>query len=217
MIRPLALVFLFVSLATAAGARVPVFVLEPGVYDKIVIDDGEVWLGVFPAGDHAVVRECMLHVRKIKSPDDAEGEATKIEATPGEPLFLLKGTPNVKAGSVKSLYTKAEGVFPDVEVTLRGNRYSLRAVDETASDGFRLRRLILNVDGKQMVLGECPRRDSIYPVWVGDLDGDGRLDVYVRIEHHNYAVEQMLFLSSVDPARKRITARAARLSIRKLE
>ena len=218
MIRFVAFTLFFIFAPIASAAKFPAYVLESGVYEKIVIDDGEVWLGVYPAGDHAEVRECKLRVRQVKNPEEYEGEATKVEVTPNnEPLFMLKGARSVKPGNIKSLYTKGEEFPRKVAVTLQGNKYVLETAEEKESDGFRVWRLKLKLNGRQMVLGECPRRDSIYPVWVGDIDGDGRLDVYLRIEHHNYAMEQLLYLSSVDTAGKALTARAAKLSIRKLE
>jgi len=218
MIRLVALMLFFASVPTASAAKIPIYVLESGVYEKIVIDNGEVWLGVYPARDHAEVRECKLRVRQAKNPDEYEGDATKVTVTPNdEPLFMLKGAHSVKLGNVKSLYTKSDELPRKVPVTLQGKKYLIETVEEKESDGRRVWRLKLRLDGREMVLGECPRRDSIYPVWAGDLDGDGRLDVYVRIEHHNYAMEQLLYLSSTDTTGKALTARAAKLSVRKFE
>ncbi len=220
MTRLVALLLLFASVQPVWAANPRTYVLETGVYDKIVIDDGEVWLGVFSAGAQADVRECRLRVRRVPSPDDdgRGSQATKIEATPKkEPLFLLKGARSVKPGKVTSLYTAGDEFPATIAVTLRGRKYLLKTVEEKERDGRRVERLKLELGGKRMILGECGARDSVYPVWAGDLDGDGRLDVYVRIEHHNYAMEQVLFLSSADATGKALTARAAKLSIRKLE
>lgn len=213
-----AFTLMFASAALAAKPRT--YVLETGLYDKIVIDDGEVWLGVYPAGDHAEVRECKLRVRRVPNPVDEESTppATKIDVTPNKkPLFMLKGAPSVKPGRVKSLYTKGDESPTRIAVTLRGRKYILETAEEGEPDGWRVSRLKLKLGGKQMVLGDCGTRDRIYPVWAGDIDGDGRLDVYLRIEHHNYAIEQLLYLSSADATGKALTSRAAKLSIRKLE
>lgn len=212
MTRLIALILLSVPVF-AAGPRT--YVLETGVYDRIVIDDGEVWLGVYPTQ----VRQCKLRVRRTANPIGEPGAppATKIDVPPNpEPLFLLKGSPNVKPGSVRSLYVRGDEVPDRIAVTLGNRKYVLETVEEETKDGPVLR-LKLRLGGKQMTLGECGARDGISPVWAGDLDGDGRLDVYVRIEHHNFAMEQVLFLSSADATGNALTARAARLSIRKLE
>ena len=212
MTRLLALILLSVPVF-AAGPRT--YVLETGVYERIVIDDGEVWLGVYPAQ----VRQCKLRVRRTANPIGEPGAppATKIDVPPNpEPLFLLKGSPHVKPGSVRSLYVRGDEVPDRIAVTLGNKKYVLETVEEETKDG-RVLRLKLRLGGKQMTLGECGARDGIAPVWAGDLDGDGRLDVYVRIEHHNFAMEQVLFLSSADATGNALTARAARLSIRKLE
>ena len=207
------------SAAGFAAGKVRTYVLEPGVYDRIVIDDGEVWLGVYPAGDHATVRACKLRVRRVPNEDATEGKATVVESTTkGPPLFLLKGTPNVKPGNGMSLYVNPDYDAPDsLALTLGKNKYVLRQVETREADGHRVRRLKLKLGAKEMELGNCPARDGIYPVWAGDLDADGRLDLYVRIEHHNYHVEQLLYLSSADTTGKALTARAATLRVRKLE
>lgn len=200
---------LVVVLVLMSAART--YVLETGVYEKIVLDNGEVWLGVYPAGDHAEVRACRLRVRRVPSPDDDGSRAMKVEATPDrEPLFLVKGARGVKAGNVRSLYTHREGdELPGrIALTLQGKKYVL---DSRGS------RVTLKADGKEMLLGECGPRDVVYPVWAGDLDGDGRLDVYVRTEHHQEWVGETLYLSSADATGKALTACAARLNVRKLE
>ena len=203
--------------AVFAAARARTYVLEPGIYDGITIDDGEIWLGVYPAGAHAVVRTCRLRVRHVPN-DDAVKKATSIESTNnGPPLFLLKGTQAVKPGKVTSVYVNPDYDAPDtLSLTLGKNKYVLRQVERKEADGLRVRQLRLKLGAKEMELGSCPARDSIYPVWAGDLDADGRLDLYVRIEHHNFHVEQLLYLSSADPTGKALTARAAVLRVRKL-
>ena len=75
----------------------------------------------------------------------------------------------------------------------------------------------LKLGTKEIDLADRPARDAIYPVWAGDLDGDDRLDLYVRIEHHDFQVEQLLFLSAAAPAGTALTARAPVLRVRKLE
>jgi hypothetical protein len=217
MPRVIALMLLFALARAAFAAMARTYVLEPGVYDKIVIDDGEVWLGVYPAGGRAAVRECKLRVRRVVNPIGDESAATKIEARPDGPLFLLKVAPSVRPGNVTSLYTKGDESPATIAVTLQNKKYVLETAEEEEADGRRVSRLKLKLGGKEMLLGSCGARDSIDPVWAGDLDADGRLDVYVRIEHRNFAVEQLLFLSSADATGKALTARAAVLRIRKLE
>jgi hypothetical protein len=219
MPRAVAWSLICVLSAAAFAATARTYILEAGVYDKIIIDDGEVWLGVYPAQDRATVRTCKLRVRTIPNPDDDQAKATKVEsATNGPPLFLLKGTPAVKPGNVTSLYTNRGYDAPEtVTVTLQNKKYVLRLAEGKEADGFPVLRLKLKLGAKEMELGKCPARDAIYPVWAGDLDADGRLDVYLRIEHHNYMTEQILYLSSADTTGKALTARAAILRIRKLE
>jgi hypothetical protein len=190
-------------------------VLETGLYEKIVVDDGEVWLCVSPGGSQADVAPCKIQVRKVTFDD---GPATKVSVSNKEPLFLLKGAAAVKPGKVASLFTENDNAPDTITVVLQGKKYVIRRTQGTRkSDGWRFERLSLHLGGRQMVLGDCPARDGIRPLWAGDLDGDGRLDLYVRVEHHGGWVEQILFLSSADSTGKALTAQAAKLLVQKLE
>lgn len=203
-----------------AAAKARTYVLEPGLYDGITIDDGEVWLGVYPGRGQAAVRTCKLRVRQGPNEDAREGRATTVESTnPGPPpLFLLKGSAAVKPGNVTSVYTNPDyGMPPTLPLNLGKNKYVLRSVERKEADGHRVTQLKLKLGAKEMDLASCPARDGVYPVWAGDLDADGRLDLFVRIEHHNFHVEQWLFLSSADPTGKALTARAAVYRGRKLD
>lgn len=219
MFRCIALLLTIAIVPTGFAAGPRTYVLEPGVYESIVIGDGEMWLGVFPAGARATVKEKKIRVRKVASDDAAEGMAIRVDTASGgnEPLFMLKGSTRVKPGDVNSVYLMSDDPPSAIQVTLQGKKYVIHRVKAKGADGAPVQRLTLKLGDKQIVLGECPARDGIFPVWAGDLDGDGRLDLYVRIEHHNYWTEQLLFLSSADATGKALTSRAAKLLIKKLE
>jgi hypothetical protein len=196
------------------AAQPHTYVLETGSYDQITVGNGEIWFGLYTAGDRAELRQCKLRVTRVANPVDGTYPArvTRVDCPGSSPLFLLKGPLTVKAGGVTSTYTKGDDYPSSIPISLGGKTYLL----ETA-DVQNVERLTLKLGAQQMELGECGTRDSIYPVWAGDLDGDGRLDVYVRIEHHNFGIEEILFLSSADPTGKALTARAAKFSGRKLD
>lgn len=200
---------LALSLVLAAAAS-RTYVLETGVYEEITIDDGEVWLCVMPAE----VAPCKIQVTKVPLVD---GEATKVSVPGKEPLFLLKGTASVKPGKIVSLYRQSDTTPPVIKVELRGKKYSIREVEAVSSSGLPGQRLRLEHGGRQMTLAEAYARDFYDLVWAGDLDGDGRLDAYVRITHHTSWTDEVLFLSSADTTAKALTARAAKLTIRKME
>lgn len=203
---------LLILFSVAAAPRT--YVLETGSYDQITIGNGEIWLGLYTAGEHAELRQCKLRVARVANPVEGSYPArvTRVDCPGSTPLFLLKASPKIKAGNVISAYTKGDDYPTNISLTLGGKAYVL----ETA-DAQNIERLTLKLGAQQMELGECGSRDSIYPVWAGDLDGDGRLDVYVRIEHHNFGIEEILFLSSADTTGKALTARAAKFSGRKLD
>jgi hypothetical protein len=203
---------ILILLSVAAAPHT--YVLETGSYDQITIGDGEIWLGVYPAADHTEIRQCTLRVSRVPNPVDGTypNQVTKIACTDSNPLFMLKGSAKVKPGNVTALYRQGDDYPDKIAVALNGKSYLLQT-----SDTQSVERLTLKAGSQQMVLGECGSRDSIYPVWAGDLDGDGRLDVYVRIEHHNFGVEQILFLSSADATGKAMTAQAAKFTGRKLD
>ena len=178
----------FLILSSVAG-QPRTYVLETGAYEKITIDNGEVWLGLYPAADHAELRPCTLQVSRVANPVDGTypPQVTKVQCAGEQPLFILKGSPKVKAGNVASVYKQGDDYPTKIAVTLAGKKYVLETSDKNNVES-------LTLNGK--LLGQCGSRDSVYPVWAGDLDGDGRLDVYLRIEHHNFGIEEILFLSS---------------------
>ena len=216
--------------AAAAGlAAAPrTYVLEAGCYEKIVIDDGEKWTGVY-AGENGslVAREATLKVEKAKNP--AEGTypeiVTKVSTGPGsKTLFLVKGEGRPRPGPLKTFY-RAKDASEDGNDSFRDRgqvegdaekghwRVFLKSLKEP--DGAQLDAVAITDGRRTEELSSCGHRDSVYPLWVGDLDGDGRADVLVKIEHHNYQMELELFLSA--GAGKSMVRRVARFSGRKLD
>lgn len=190
------------------------YVLETGTYEKITLDDGERWLAVAaPTKGASAVRECVVHVATVDNPEGEPRKVRKVTSKPGDALFLLKGNPKVKAGSAPAVWGPGQEATDKIELTLGRLKWTLERVEEEQPDGP-VQRLYASADGQRTLLGQTGTRDSIVPVWAGDLDGDGRLDVYLRIEHHNYHIEEVLCLSSAGGG---MPALAARFATRKLD
>src|SRR5262249_48567916 len=137
-------------------------------YEKIVLDDGERWLGVFaPSGGASAVRECVVHVAGAPNPvqDVEPRRVRRVSAVPGDGLvFLVKGNPRVKPGRAVAVLAPGHEPSDRVELTLGKTRWTLERVEEETKAGP-LQRLYAAADGKRALLAETGTRDSIVPVW----------------------------------------------------
>jgi hypothetical protein len=79
--------------------------------------------------------------------------------------------------------------------------YRLRGVDRRRSDDApaRASRLLLENNDRKQVLYEWPSGlldQHCELIWAGDLDGDGKLDLFMALSDHYNVTEYTLFLSS---------------------
>ena len=106
------------------------------------------------------------------------------------PIFVVKG---LKAGPVKSALSQHDG-FPDVGAKVRGEGFELE-VQKHGADG---RKLVLREGAKEQVLYQQAESDldGWGVSWVGDIDGDGKLDFLIEADRHYNISTSRLFLSS---------------------
>ncbi len=167
------------------------------------------WFGLFKKGNKYSVKPTRLKVSKIKNPDLYDLDVTTSD--PEKSVFLFKDLPTVKESDVTTLFDgsgdeetgKTLTTTPQ-EFDLNGIHYSIVLFNPTNSDypepGSKL---ILKTAETSQVLRYIPdgcNDCSWQLLWAGDLDNDGKLDLYLNLTPHYNIEKNVLFLSS--PAEK---------------
>lgn len=159
------------------------------------VRSGETWLGLYAS-------KGLLHLAPTKvsrtprkgyiGPGAQPYDWLKYERK-GELIFLVKDIPELKSGKIKTLFLKEasaedsslEGGYKR-SFQMGDNNYVLRVTTGLQRDGGRVNVLMLESGGKsQMVTFNLYYKDhnTLYNIigdliWAGDMDGDGKLDLY---------------------------------------
>jgi len=181
--------------------------LEPGKGfhgDEIKAKTGEIWLGLFNDGNKYFLRSTKIKV--LDAPDevvDKVGEKTGkdiIVEGKNDPIFLVKNANFLREREVRTLFsaqnsdldTSLQNGFTS-DYYLNGNKYTLKV--EGAENSSKL--VLETEDKKQVLFFVDAMGDTTWNLsWVGDLDGDGKLDLYADLPVFYNFLERRLFLSS---------------------
>ncbi|HUS09668.1 MAG TPA: hypothetical protein VMZ30_04305 [Pyrinomonadaceae bacterium] len=222
MKRSLTMLILLIALSAAANNRAsvaqhPQRVIEPGQFhgEEVTAQSGEKWLGLhITDDDHSILLPYRLTIEAVNDLTvDEDGQATGKKVSvdlPLEPLFLIKGLKNVSAGPVTTVFDEGGSASildqaSTITLKLAESSYILKVAgsEDTAKCPYeslpRNARLVLvNGEFKQVLysLQDCGSDPSWSLVWAGDLDRDGKLDLYVNVTQHYNSSERKLFLSS---------------------
>jgi hypothetical protein len=120
-----------------------------------------------------------------------------------EPLFLLRGAGTLPRGRVPTAFTEQKNLVDgdDITLTLGGRRYRMRVVGDDPGPATYVKsnsRLLLTSEGTSQVLFSVRQQNDggWTLLWAGDLDGDGRLDLYMDLSNHYNSSQRRLFLST---------------------
>ncbi len=188
---------------------------------EVIAKNGERWLGMFEDDGKTFLRKVSTKV-KFDPTYEGYGDEDYVRLTTGEPklpLLLLKNGKRLKHGSVETYYLGPSSDEMDKrhlepkemslgfkdEFQVGENWYTLRVAPGQTRSGEKVNVLVLEFDGRVEVvtynmyyLSENTKYDTLgYLRWVGDLDRDGKLDLY--LEHFGYekgGFSSSLFLSS---------------------
>jgi hypothetical protein len=152
---------------------------------EVIAKNGERWLGMFEDDGKTFLREVTTKV-KFDPTYEGYGDEDYVRLTTGEP-------PKEMSLGFKDEFQVGE------------NWYTLRVAPGQTRSGEKVNVLVLEFDGRVEVvtynmyyLSENTKYDTLgYLRWVGDLDRDGKLDLY--LEHFGYekgGFSSSLFLSS---------------------
>lgn len=172
--------------------------------DQINAKSGEIWLGLFKENGAYLLRSTKIKVRLVRDEmvDEIGRKTGKNVSVNGknQPIFLLKKADMLREGEVKMLFYNPEGEElasfekPFVaEYEINNKKYTLRAerIDNSA-------KFTLETENVKQILYSVDRMgDATWSLsWVGDLDGDGKLDVFADLNDFYNFSERRLFLSS---------------------
>lgn len=197
---------------TSAQKRIPsISLITTGEFhgDEITAKSGERWLGLFPTSGGFALLPATLKVETVLDPvvdQNAKVKTGKKVSVihPRKPLFLLKRADFLRSNAVKTVFAGTENNLVNgesVDLRLDGKSYKLKVVsDDPTPVNYVVAnsKLILSSGAKSQVIFsvEAPNDGGWSLLWAGDLDGDGKLDLYMDL-HNNYnSTQRRLFLSS---------------------
>ncbi len=194
-----------------------VALLETGAFhgEEVSARTGEKWLGLYISEGHSLLVTTRIRVETVHdeigdAPDEQTGKSVGVDL-PLEPLFLVKGAKMLSEGPVNTVFIRntdseesLEKISP-LQLTLAQTAYELKVVG--AADGARCSEhsflndaqlVLASGDSSQVLysLEGCGNDPYWYLMWAGDLDRDGKLDLYVSVTHHYNVSQKKLFLSS---------------------
>lgn len=197
-------------------------VLESGSkYRKseVIAKTGETWLTLFKQNGEYELKKTRVKVKQLRTISYVgdENDAALSFDKKGTAIFAVKGIPKLKPGTVTTLYhaptfdeisrrnldinNMGENYKRDFE--LNGKWYTLRVADGLTDDGVKARVLVLEHDGSHQILRRI-HHDEYMPIgrllWAGDLDRDGKLDLYFdEFNEKGYFSVELLLSSEAEP------------------
>lgn len=189
---------------------------------EVVARNGEVWLGLFQKGERFYLKDVRVRV-EFDPTYEGYGDEDYVRLTAdgrSAPIFLVQGSKSLKTGEIDSQYLRPHWEeigrrslpLKSLSIGYRetfyfpGVRYVLRVAPGMTRNGSKVNVLVLeNHKGESQVVtynhhyrGKNTNEDIIGELlWVGDLDRDGKIDLY--LEHYNFekgGFASSLFLSS---------------------
>ena len=163
--------------------------------DEVVAKNGEIWLGLFADESGSYLKNTKVKIVE----DDDEGVVIKFKKK-NSPLLLLKNAKNLKEGMVVTLFREksfdSEDAPDNSNTMYRGfmrefqigeRKYTLRTADASTKSGETVLALVLESGNVSQIVTYGRYFDADYLgnlLWVGDLDGDGKLDFYMNINDY---------------------------------
>lgn len=194
--------------------------------DEVKARNGDRWLGLYVTRRGSFLAESTVTVRRVFDPimdederkptgkDEDERKPTgKSVSVSGReaPVFLVKNAGMLKPGEATTIYRggreEAHSFGRKTHVTLKlgGQTYQLRVVSPkrlSPEAPGRLppdAKLTLTSGSSVQTLYSLNKGSGDidwYLLWAGDVDGDGKLDLYLSLSYHYNIEQRRLYLSS---------------------
>jgi hypothetical protein len=195
--------------------------LETGEFhgNEVNARSGEQWLGLYVTGKRSFLRPSTVRIQFVEDPvvdletDKWTGKKVSISNRTDNPIFLVRGIDGLRQGDVITVEGmpdryREEGLKLEDVITLKlgETNYQLRLKGRQVPVPYsksetRLHnaRLVLKVGESEQTLYSLKDKpeDAIWTlIWAGDLDQDGKLDLYLDLSWHYNISQRTLFLSS---------------------
>jgi hypothetical protein len=180
--------------------------------DEIKARSGERWLALYCTGNEQALRYSRVTIEQVIDPisdedvDQATGKVVWVDDVE-EPLLLLKGAVMLKPGRINTAFVGRQALTntTDMRLELVNETYRLKvetkdhsSIEAVTSDDARL--VLIHGAQRQVLYGlggkGAPTEVYWSLRWAGDIDGDGKIDVYVDASDHYNVSALRLFLSS---------------------
>ena len=179
--------------------------IEAGTFHAGEVSDADAgtWLGLFPEGKGYAWRDATVDVETVRDepvdgPDQRTGREISVRGG-GHPVFLVRGGEDLRVSSVdgfRDLEQRSLRNGEQIKLNIGSQQFVLRVANprRRGDDNMAGSSIELVSNGVTQTLYSAPE-DADEPVWeilwAGDLDGDGKLDLYVQLGD-----ERILFVST---------------------
>jgi hypothetical protein len=195
----------------AKKATPKIQLLETGQFHggEVGAKTGERWLGLFPVANGLALLPTTISVDAVVDPivdgDDTQKKSGKkvMVHRDSNPVFLLKGATMLQPGAVVTSFEeqKSLGNAAMIDLELKGKRYQLKVISQDPQPQDYLlqnTKLVLTTGRTSQTLISLKQHDDggWFLFWAGDIDRDGKLDLYLDLSNHYNVSRRVLFLSS---------------------
>lgn len=187
--------------------------LEVGEFhgEEVSAETGEQWLGLHVSEKGSLLINHTITVENVHDPildegDQKTGKKVSIDL-PIDPIFLVNSDWVLQSGPVKTVFDgdgePLQSITPR-KLKVDGTDYEINIIGDKGEkcwkDGLpKNAQLVLTSGNSTQVLYTlegCGNDPGWSLIWAGDLDKDGKLDLYVTVNQHYNIVERRLFMSS---------------------
>ncbi len=188
--------------------------IEPGTFHASEISDADAgsWLGLFPEAERYAWRDAVVDVKAVRddavdTADQRTGREVSVRGGPS-PVFLLRGGEDLRVATVdgyRELELRALHNGDQIKLTLGSQQFLVRVANAHRRGDADMAGSSLELvsNGVTQVLYSAPENASEPAweiLWAGDLDGDGKLDLYLQLGTDYSASERILFVSTKAPS-----------------
>ncbi len=184
--------------------ELPVKLLQTGALhaEEVSKEIGGPWIGLFRVGERYELERTRVEARPVD--DDRLFDREIVTSVQDQAVFLLHGATGLEPGTVTTVYE----ADPDSDLRFPRDKFTLGVsslrlwTEKTSPEGFPLNGSVLMMQYSgydAQVLRSLPNGcdDCSWKLlWVGDFDGDSKLDFLVDLSDHYNVRHPVLFLCS---------------------